>query len=85
MAKNRYYDWLFSTPLMLINLFCYLLYEDQLEFDPNETTPQLRLTTILQTHTESIVRIILSNLAMLSIGYLYELGQLSKQVAFSYG
>ena len=83
MAKNRYYDWLFSTPLMLINMFCYLLYEDQLEFDPSGTP--LRLSSIFKTHYESIIRIILSNLAMLSIGYLYEMGQLSKQVAFWYG
>ena len=83
MAKNRYYDWLFSTPLMLVSLFCYLLYENQLENDP-EGTP-LRLSEIVNQYSESITRIILSNLAMLSIGYLYETGQMSKQVAFAYG
>ncbi len=83
MAKNRYYDWLFSTPLMLVSLFCYILYEDQLEQDP-ESTP-LRLSEIVKQYSESITRIILSNLAMLSIGYLYETGQMSKPVAFAYG
>jgi len=83
MAKNRYYDWLFSTPLMLVSMFCYLLYEEQMEFRPNATP--LRLSSVVKTHTESITRIILSNLAMLSVGYLYETGQLSKQVAFAYG
>ncbi len=83
MAKNRYYDWLFSTPLMLVSMFCYLLYENQLENDP-EGTP-LRLSEIVNQYSESITRIILSNLAMLSIGYLYETGQMSKQVAFAYG
>jgi hypothetical protein len=83
MATNRYYDWLFSTPLMLVSMFCYLLYEDQIEFYPDDTP--LRLSSILSEHSESIVRIILSNLAMLSIGYLYETGQISKKIAFWYG
>jgi bacteriorhodopsin len=83
MAKNRYYDWLFSTPLMLISMFCYLLYEYQLENDPDGTP--LRLSDIAKQHSESFTRIILSNLAMLSIGYLYETGQISKKVAFWYG
>ena len=64
-------------------MFCYLLYEDQLEFDPSGTP--LRLSSIFKTYYESIIRIILSNLAMLSIGYLYEMGQISKPIAFSYG
>jgi len=83
MAKNRYYDWLLSTPLMLISMFCYLLYESQLEFNPDSTP--LRLSVIFKEHSETLIRIILSNLAMLSIGYLYELKQISKQVAFWYG
>jgi bacteriorhodopsin len=83
MAKNRYYDWLLSTPLMLVSLFCYLLYENQLE-NNTDGTP-LRLSEIVKQYSESITRIILSNLAMLSIGYLYETGQISKQVAFWYG
>jgi hypothetical protein len=83
MAKNRYYDWLFSTPLMLVAMFSYLLYEDQLQNDPSGNP--IRLSTIMKNHTESITQIILSNLCMLSIGYLYEIGQISKKVAFAYG
>lgn len=83
MAKNRYYDWLLSTPLMLVSLFCYLLYENQLENNPDGTP--LRLSEIVKQYSESITRIVLSNLAMLSIGYLYETGQMSKPVAFWYG
>jgi hypothetical protein len=83
MAKNRYYDWLFSTPIMLVALFSYLLYEDQLQNDPSGTP--IRLSTIMKNHTDSITQIILSNLSMLSIGYLYEIGKISKEVAFAYG
>ncbi len=83
MAKNRYYDWVFSTPLMLISMFSYLLYEEQLEKTPDAAP--IRLSTIFKNHTESIIRIVLSNLCMLLIGYLYEQGQLSRSVAFTYG
>ena len=47
MAKNRYYDWLLSTPLMLISMFCYLLYEDQMEFLPNDTP--IRVSSIVNS------------------------------------
>jgi hypothetical protein len=83
MAKNRYYDWFITTPIMLVTIFSYLLYEEQLEKNPNGTP--IRLSTILKNHGESITQIILSNFAMLYIGYLYEIGQVSKKVAFIYG
>lgn len=83
MAKNRYYDWVFSTPLMLVSMFSYLLYEEQMELNPNGTP--IRLTSIINNHGDSITQIILSNFAMLSIGYLYETGQISKKLAFVYG
>lgn len=83
MAKNRYYDWVISTPLMLVSMFSYLLYEEQLETNPDGTP--IRLSTIIKNHGDTITQIILSNLAMLSIGYLYEIGEISKTVAFVYG
>jgi hypothetical protein len=83
MAKNRYYDWVITTPIMLITIFSYLLYEEHLEKNPND--PPIRLSYILKNHSETITEIILSNFAMLSIGYLYEIGQVSKKVAFVYG
>jgi bacteriorhodopsin len=83
MAKSRYYDWVITTPIMLITIFSYLLYEEQLEKNPNGKP--IRLSHILKTHKEAITQIILSNFAMLSIGYLYEIGQVSSKVAFVYG
>ena len=83
MAKNRYYEWAITTPIMLINIYSYLLYEEQLEKFPNN--PPIRLETTLKNHTDAITQIILSNFWMLSIGYLYEIGQVSAKVAFVYG
>lgn len=82
MAKSRYYDWLISTPLMLVSIFSYLLYEEQLE--KNSAQP-VRLSTIIKDYSESIIQIIISNFAMMSIGYLYEIGQIKRNVAFVYG
>jgi hypothetical protein len=83
MAKNRYYDWVISTPLMLVSLFSYLLYEDHMENNPNN--PPIRLSFIMENYRDSIVQIILSNFFMLSIGYLYEIGKITKDIAFAYG
>ena len=83
MAKNRYYDWVITTPMMLITIYSYLLYEDQLENNPNDKP--LRLLTILHDHKESIHHILISNLAMLSVGYMYEIGEISKEVSFVFG
>ena len=83
MAKNRYYDWFITTPLMLVTIFSYLLYEKELE--KNTNGPPIRLITILKNHSKTITQIILSNFAMLLIGYLYEIGQVSKKEAFVYG
>ena len=83
MATYRYYDWFLTTPLMLISMTCYLLYEDQRQNRPNETP--LRLGTIWNEHQETLIRIVLSNACMLSAGYLYEQGKLSKSVATAYG
>jgi hypothetical protein len=83
MAKNRYYDWIITTPLMLVSMFFYFLYEEKLEKNPND--PPIRISSIIKNHAESITQIILSNLAMLSVGYLYEIGKLSKEIAFAYG
>ena len=83
MAKSRYYDWVITTPIMLVTTFSYLLYEEQLEKNPNGKP--IRLSDVLKIHAESITQIIISNFAMLSIGYLYEIGQVSSKVAFVYG
>jgi hypothetical protein len=83
MAKNRYYDWVITTPLMLISMFSYLLYEEHLEKNPND--PPIRLENVFKNHGETIAQLIISNFAMLSIGYIYEFGHISKQVAFAYG
>ncbi len=83
MAKNRYYDWIITTPIMLITIYSYLLYEDQLQNNPNGKP--LRLLAILDEHKDSINRILLSNYAMLSVGYMYETGKLSKKTAFVFG
>jgi bacteriorhodopsin len=83
MAKSRYYDWAITTPIMLVTIFSYLLYEEQLENNPND--PPIRLSAILKKHSKTITQIILSNVAMLSVGYLYEIGKVSKKEAFVYG
>jgi hypothetical protein len=83
MARNRYYEWVFSTPLMLISMFSYLLYEQQLEKNPDD--PPFRLSDVMKNYTDSVVQIVISNFLMLSAGYLYEIGKLQREIAVAYG
>jgi bacteriorhodopsin len=83
MAKFRYYDWAITTPIMLVTIFSFLLYQEQLEEYPDN--PPIRLSDVFKKHSETITEIVISNFGMLSIGYLYEIGQVSSKVAFVYG
>jgi hypothetical protein len=83
MAKSRYYDWIITTPIMLITIFSYLLYEEQLEKKPDE--PPIRLLYIMRKYKKPITQILLSNFGMLLVGYLYEIGQISNDIAFISG
>jgi hypothetical protein len=66
-----------------VSMFGYLLYEQQLEQAPKD--PPLRLSSALRNNLDSVIQIVVSDLAMLSVGYLFEIGKLSKEVAVVYG
>jgi bacteriorhodopsin len=72
----RYLDWAITTPLMLITLSAYL------NHDGNTSS---RLTDFLSTHSNSIVKIVLLNAAMLLFGLVGELGYLSPLLSTALG
>jgi bacteriorhodopsin len=76
MAVTRYYDWMITTPLMLISMSTYFLYkggEDGGIFD------------VLKKYKKQFSKIITFNLIMLIAGYLGEVGYISKDMAFGIG
>jgi len=72
----RYLDWAITTPLMLITLSAFL------NHDGNTTT---RLSDFLSNHTDSIIKIVLLNAAMLLCGLIGELGYLSPYLSTALG
>jgi hypothetical protein len=72
----RYLDWAITTPLMLITLSAYL------NHDGNKIT---RLTDFLIDNTESIIKIVVLNAAMLLFGIIGEFGYLSAYTSTALG
>ena len=69
ITKYRYYDWVFTTPLMLLSTIIYF------EYNYYEKEEQiLTLEKFINDKTSSIMKIFLFNFLMLLVGYLQEIG-----------
>uniref|UniRef100_A0A6C0I3A0 Uncharacterized protein n=1 Tax=viral metagenome TaxID=1070528 RepID=A0A6C0I3A0_9ZZZZ len=78
----RYFDWVITTPTMLVNLICYLIFLDHKEKNTSDT---LTLFTILKKEFSTIVTVLLLNWAMLFFGYLGETSVIPTLFAISLG
>jgi bacteriorhodopsin len=76
MAITRYYDWMITTPLMLVSMSTYFLYKGGEEGG---------MIDMLKKYKKQFTKIIIFNLIMLSAGYLGETGYISKELAFVIG
>ena len=73
MASKRYYDWVITTPLMLLATIMYMRY---LELRENMKDPQgsiIKFGDFLSDNKENISKITISNFLMLGLGYLGEI------------
>ena len=73
MASKRYYDWVITTPLMLLATIMYMKY---LEFRENKIDPQgsiIKFNDFLRENSVNIGKITVSNFIMLVFGYLGEI------------
>ena len=75
ITPYRYLDWAITTPLMLITLSAFLHHDG--------TTR--RLSDFLSNNTDSIVKIVLLNAAMLLFGFIGEIGYLSHYTSTALG
>lgn len=92
VTPNRYFDWAFTTPTMLLSLCFYLNHLKHYEHDEKERKdgniiqkPPQTIVEAIQQHWKTIVPILILNWAMLVFGYLGEIGVLSNQVAVAIG
>ena len=77
MASKRYYDWVITTPLMLLGTIIYMKY---LELSENQKDPQgtiIKFRDFLKDNAVNIGKITTSNFLMLLLGYLGEIDVMS--------
>ena len=71
ITPKRYYDWMFTTPAMLITLVAYLIYREKQ--NKGEDTSQMRVWDIFSSEKSNLIIICILNAIMLGLGYLGEI------------
>jgi len=69
ITPKRYFDWILTTPTMLINLIFYLIF---LEYKDNNTSDELNFFKLVKKEFNTIITVVLLNWLMLLFGYLGE-------------
>jgi len=82
MASVRYFDWIITTPTMLLTTIIYFKYQEYIE--KNVDSP-LRFWEFLKEHKKNIIIIIVSNFLMLLFGYLGEIKVLDMKLSLTLG
>ena len=76
IAKFRYYDWVITTPIMLLTTLLYFVYNNKCKTHIREKN-KMNIWSIVNNEKKSIIKMLLSNLGMLLVGYLQEIGVVS--------
>jgi bacteriorhodopsin len=82
ITPKRYFDWIITTPTMLINLIFYLIF---LQHKDNNTSDKLNFLELFHTEFYTIVTVVLLNWAMLLFGYLGEISLIPVLLGVSLG
>jgi len=82
ITPKRYFDWIITTPTMLINLIFYLIF---LQHKDNNTSDKLNFLELFHTEFYTIVTVLLLNWAMLLFGYLGEVSVIPVLLGVSLG
>lgn len=82
MTSIRYYDWVFTTPAMLLTTVIYLKYEEHIQQGKPEI---LNFFEVLKQEQGSIIQICLCNFFMLLFGYLGEKNIIDRKIGITIG
>ena len=82
ITPKRYFDWIITTPTMLLNLIFYLIFLHHLD---NNTSDTLDFFELFNKEFYTIITILLLNWAMLLFGYLGETSVIPILVGVSFG
>ena len=70
VTPTRYFDWVITTPTMLVNLIFYLIFLQKLD---DNTSEQLNFFELFNQEINTIIPVLLLNWLMLLFGYLGEI------------
>ena len=82
VTPSRYFDWVITTPTMLINLIFYLIYLQKLN---NNTSDQLQFFDLFDQEFNTIITVLILNWLMLLFGYLGEISVIPVLLGVSLG
>jgi hypothetical protein len=82
VTPNRYFDWIITTPTMLINLIFYLIF---LQHKDNNTSDKLNFFKLFNKEFDTIIIVLLLNWVMLLFGYLGEISVIPILLGLSLG
>lgn len=86
IAKYRYYDWFFSTPLMIISTVAYFHYNNTKLYGLSAyASAASSLYNFIKTDIQKISELLFYNLNMLFLGYLQELKLISLTISTIFG
>lgn len=83
MAATRYFDWVITTPTMLLTTIIYFKYQEHLEDKSNNK--KLTFWDFIKDNKKTIFLIFLSNFLMLAFGYLGEIQAISMTTSLVLG
>jgi hypothetical protein len=82
MAATRYFDWVITTPTMLLTTIIYFKYEEYIEKGSQDT---LDFWEFVKGNQENIKTIFICNFLMLLFGYLGEIGAIDLWSSIVFG
>jgi hypothetical protein len=82
MTSVRYFDWVISTPIMLVTTIMYLKYEEYIEHKKNESFTFLEF---INDNKDNIIKICIFNFLMLVVGYLGETKVIDTSTSIIFG
>lgn len=77
-TKFRYYDWFFTTPVMLFTTSVYMHY---LSIKEHSSSDGLGVIHFLKSNVSDVAVMTIANTLMLAFGYLGEVGRMDKMLA----
>jgi hypothetical protein len=84
IAKYRYYDWFFSTPLMIISTIAYFQFNNTKLYGVSASAAS-SLYNFIKTDIQKISELLFYNFNMLFLGYLQELKLVSLAISTIFG